>query len=66
MSHIWRFLEREAHLSRTSCNFGNNFFFKLLFQKKISEQKKKEQDDLNQLFRPVIGQKVSAGKFSKI
>lgn len=30
-------------------------------KKKLTEQKKKEQEDLNQLFKPVIGQKVSAG-----
>ncbi|XP_058965984.2 zinc finger CCCH domain-containing protein 15 [Pocillopora verrucosa] len=46
--------------------FGGNPSARKLAQeqdskKKISEQKKKEQDDLNQLFRPVIGQKVSAG-----
>ena len=33
----------------------------IYFQKKTVEQKKKEQDDLNLLFKPVIGQKVSAG-----
>lgn len=30
-------------------------------KKKAQEQKKKESDDLNQLFKPVIAQKVSAG-----
>ena len=54
-----------------SYNFSNGqylnmvfFYFVYLFiyfQKKTVEQKKKEQDDLNLLFKPVIGQKVSAG-----
>ena len=38
-----------------------NYFILFFLQKKSVEQKKKEQDDLNQLFKPVIGQKVSAG-----
>ena len=39
-------------------NIIKSLFF---WQKKTLEQKKKEQDDLSQLFKPVIGQKVSAG-----
>lgn len=46
--------------------FGGNPSARKLAQeqdnkKKTVEQKKKEQDDLNLLFKPVIGQKVSAG-----
>ena len=33
-------------------------------QKKVTEQKKKEQDEVNQLFKPVIAQKVSAGLYA--
>lgn len=33
-------------------------------QKKTTEQKKKEQDEVNQLFKPVIAQKISAGLYA--
>ena len=37
----------------------------LHLQKKSTEQKKKEQDEVNQLFKPVIAQKVSAGMYAR-
>ena len=36
----------------------------IILQKKTTEQKKKEQDEVNQLFKPVIAQKVSAGLYA--
>lgn len=33
-------------------------------QKKVTDQKKKEQDEVNQLFKPVIAQKISAGLYA--